>query len=142
MPRMIFISLPVSDVARATAFYEAIGFTKNPAFSNDRSSCLIWSDAIYVMVMDREMFATLTPKRIVDANAETGTLFALSFDSRADVDAIAEAAVAAGGSEVHGAEDQGFMYSRAFADPDGNGWGPFHMDMAAAPEELREAATA
>jgi uncharacterized protein len=142
MPKMIFVSLPVADVARATAFYEAIGFRRNAAFSNERSSSMVWSDAIYVMVGDREMLATLTTKRLVDPHTETGALFALSFDSRAEVDAITEAAMAAGGQELHKPQDEGFMYSRAFADPDGHGWGPFHMDMAAAPEALREAATA
>jgi predicted lactoylglutathione lyase len=34
------------------------------------------------------------------------------------------AAVAAGGKSLHEPEDLGFMYSRAFEDPDGNGFGP------------------
>ena len=28
MPKMIFVNLPVEDVARSTAFYQAIGFEK------------------------------------------------------------------------------------------------------------------
>ena len=130
--KRIFVNLPVADVARATAFYEAIGFEKDPMFSNEQASAMIWSDAISVMLLDRAFYATFTPKRIIDARAETGVLLALDFDSRAAVDAVTEAALAAGGREAHDPEDLGYMYSRAFEDPDGHGWGPFFMDMAAA----------
>lgn len=132
MPRMIFVNLPVNDVAKATAFYEAIGFTKNPMFSNEQGSAMEWSDTISVMLLGRPFYATFTPKQIIDAHTMSGVLLALAFDSRAEVDAITEAAIAAGGREAHEPEDQGFMYSRAFEDLDGHGWGPFHMDMEAA----------
>ena len=132
MAKMIFLSLPVADVARSTAFYEAIGFEKNRQFSSEQASSMMWSDTITVMLLDKRFYRTFTPKRIIDAHTTSGVLIALSFDSRAEVDAISEAAVAAGGREAHGPEDQGFMYSRAFEDPDGHGFGPFYMDMAAA----------
>ena len=131
MPRTIFITLPVADVARATAFYTAIGFSKNETFSGEQSSAMIWSDAIHVMLSRPAMFASLTDKTVVDPRTHTGALFAIGLDSREEVDAINRAAIAAGGRELHGAEDEGFMYSRAFEDPDGNGWGPFFMDIAA-----------
>ena len=132
MAKMIFINLPVADVARSTAFYEAIGFEKNAKFSNEQASSMAWSDSIYVMLLAHDFFRTFTPKQVADAHATSGALFALSFDSRAEVDAITEAAAAAGGSEPHGPEDMGFMYSRAFEDFDGHGWGSFWMDPAAA----------
>lgn len=130
MPKMIFISLPVADVAASTAFYEAIGFEKDVRFSGDHASSLKWSDAITVMVADKAFYATLTPKRIVDARTHSQALFALSFDSREAVDAITQAAIAAGGRDAHPPEDHGFMYSRAFEDPDGHGFGPMWMDVA------------
>ena len=130
--KRIFINLPVSDVTASTAFYEAIGFERNPQFSNQSGACMVWSDAIYVMLAARDFFGTFTPKPIADTQATSAALFALSFDSRADVDAITTAAVAAGGTEGHEPEDMGFMYSRAFWDLDGHGFGPFWMDPAAA----------
>ncbi|NJR77939.1 VOC family protein [Sphingomonas corticis] len=142
MPKMIFVNLPVADVARSTAFYEAIGFEKNEMFSNERGSGMVWSDTINVMLLEHGFYATFTPKRIVDPATETQALFALSLDSRAAVDAITEAAIAAGGREAHGAEDHGYMYSRAFEDPDGHGWGPFFMDMAAAEQAFAAPAQA
>ena len=136
MPRMIFVNLPVTDVARATTFYEAIGFTKNAQFSGEHAASMQWSEAITVMLLGHDFYATLTPKPIIDAHATSGVLLALAFDDRAAVDAITEAAIAAGGREAHAAEDEGFMYSRAFEDLDGHGWDPFYMDMAAATQAL------
>lgn len=128
MSKMIFVNLPVINVAASTAFYEAIGMEKNPLFSNEQSSCMVWSDTIYVMLLDHAFYATFTDKKIIDAKTSSGMLLALSFDSRAEVDAITSAALTAGGSELHDAEDLGFMYSRAFADLDGHSFGPMWMD--------------
>ena len=132
MAKMIFVNLPVADVAASTAFYEAIGREKNALFSNDQTSAMTWSDTIHFMLLDHAFYSTFTPKRIIDAHTTSGALIALSFDSRAAVDAVTRAALAAGGRELHDPEDHGFMYSRAFADPDGHGFGPFWMDPAAA----------
>lgn len=138
MPKSIFVNLPVTDVARATAFYEALGFEKNPMFSNAQASSMTWSDSIAVMLLDHAFYATFTAKRIIDAHEQSGVLLALSLDDRAAVDTITQAALAAGGRELHDPEDHGFMYSRAFEDPDGHGWGPFHMDMAAAAQAMTQ----
>jgi uncharacterized protein len=132
MPKMIFVNLPVEDVAKSTAFYQALGFEKNDKFSNEQASSMMWSDAIVVMLLAKPFFSTFTDKQIGDAKTTTNSLISLSLDSRADVDAIAKAAVAAGGRELHDAEDMGFMYSRAFEDFDGHGWGTLWMDPAAA----------
>ena len=131
MARSIFISLPVADVAAASAFYEAIGFDRDPDFSGDHAATVRWSDTISIMLADRSFYRTLTPKPIADAHATSAMLIALPFDTRAEVDAVTAAAIAAGGREAHGAEDEGFMYSRGFEDLDGNGFGPFSMSPAA-----------
>ena len=132
MPKTIFINLPVADVAASTAFYEAIGFEKNVQFSNAQGAAMVWSDAIYVMLLAKPFFATFTEKTIIDATIGTTGHYALSFDSRDAVDTITQAAVAAGGRELHEPQDMGFMYSRAFEDIDGHGFGPFWMDPVAA----------
>lgn len=140
MTRMIFVNLPVADVAAATAFYEALGFTRNPMFSNEQASAMIWSDAINVMLLDRAFYATFTAKPIADTAATSAALLGLSRDSRDEVDAIAAAAIAAGGRETRAAQDMGFMYGRSFDDIDGHGWEVMYMDMAAAPDAMKEAA--
>lgn len=140
MPKMIFVNLPVEDVAKSTAFYEAIGCVRNPQFSNDGGAMLAWSDTIAFMLLSKPFYATFTPKQIIDARTTSGALLALSFDDRAEVDAITAAAIAAGGRELHDAEDMGFMYSRAFEDLDGHGFGPFWMDADAAVAAMPPAA--
>ena len=132
MPKMIFVNLPVENLDRSVAFYETIGCTRDQRFSNVQAAMMAWSETISFMLMTHPFYASFTDKQIIDARTTSGALLALSFDSRAEVDAISEAAVAAGGRELHGPEDLGFMYSRAFDDPDGHGFGPLWMDVDAA----------
>jgi predicted lactoylglutathione lyase len=142
MSRMIFVNLPVADLAKSIAFYEAIGFTNNPQFTDDSAACMVLTDTIYVMLLTHEKFAQFTTREIADGHRTAQMLLALSCDDRAGVDAITGAALGAGGQEAHEPEDLGFMYSRGFWDPDGHGWGPFHMDMAAFEAQQAEPATA
>jgi uncharacterized protein len=142
MAKMIFINLPVTNLARSVAFYEAIGFERDARFSGDHAASMRWSDGVVVGLLTHDFYKTLTPKRIADARTESQVLLALSCDSREGVDSMAAAALAAGGHEAHGAEDQGFMYSRGFEDPDGHGWGPFWMDIAAFDAQPAEPAAA
>lgn len=132
MTKSIFINLPVADVAASVRFYEAIGMVKDDRFSNEQGAAMVWTDTISFMVLAHDFYNTFTPKRIVDARTDSQMLLALSLEDRAAVDAITEAALAAGGREAHPPEDLGFMYSRAFEDLDGHGFGPFSMDLAAA----------
>ncbi|MCD2316654.1 lactoylglutathione lyase [Sphingomonas sp. IC-11] len=141
MSRMIFVNLPVVDVARATAFYEALGFTRNDLFSNEQASAMVWSEAIQVMLLDRAFYATFTDKQLIDAKLTSGVLLALSLDSRAAVDSITEEAIASGGRETRERQDMGFMYSRAFEDLDGHTWEPMFMDMVAAEQAMSQPET-
>ena len=88
MPKMIFVNLPVTDLARATAFYHAIGAEKNPQFCDDTASCMVFSETIYAMLMTHDKFRQFTPKPISDARTSNQVLFCLSADSRAEVDDI------------------------------------------------------
>ena len=133
MPRMIFVNLPVTDLGKATAFYEAIGATKNPMFSDDTASCMVFSDTIFAMLLTHEKFRQFTPKAIPDAHKASEVLIALSADSKADVDSIVNRATPAGGkSDATAKQDLGFMYSRSLEDPDGHIWEVVWMDPAAA----------
>ena len=132
MSRMIFVNLPVADLARATRFYEAIGLTRNPQFSDDTAACMVLSDVIHVMLLTHEKFAQFTPKRIADAKETSEVLICISADSREAVDEIADKALAAGGREPREKQDYGFMYGRSFEDPDGHHWEVMWMDVAAA----------
>ena len=136
MATMIFVNLPVTDLPASTRFYEAIGFTMNPQFSNAQASCMVWSDTIHVMLLTHDFYATFTRKAIADTHRDSAALLCLSRDSRAEVDAMTDAAIAAGGRETRDPQDMGFMYGRAFEDPDGHGFETMWMDMAAVPGDI------
>lgn len=131
MPGTMFLNLPVSDLDRSVSFYKALGAHQNMEFSDETAAMMILSESLHVMLLTHDKFRQFTTKRIADAHESAQALLALSLDSREAVDAITVGALAAGGREVHGPEDHGWMYSRAFDDPDGHGWGPFWMDVGA-----------
>lgn len=142
MPKMIFVNLPVTDLAATTRFYEAIGFVKNQQFSDDNAVSMMWSDSIVFMLLRKEFYATFTSKEIVDARRSSETLIALSFDSKEEVDAFAVAAGAAGGTvDVRPPQDLGFMYARSVEDPDGHVFEPVWMDPSGI-EDVADAQTA
>ena len=121
MVKAIFVNLPVEDLAVATRFYEAIGCTKNPQFSDGNVASMVWSDTITFQLLRREYFKTFTAKPLSDAHRTCAGLFALSHDSRDRVDAIVDAASGAGGkADVRDAMDMGWLYNRAIEDPDGH----------------------
>jgi predicted lactoylglutathione lyase len=97
MAKLIFINLPVSNLARATAFYQAIGAVKNAQFSDDTASCMVFSDAIHAMLMTHDKYRQFTTKQIADAKTTSQVLICISADSRAEVDDLASKAKSAGG---------------------------------------------
>lgn len=131
MPQMIFVNIPVTDVARSRKFYEALGYKINEQFSDATAACVVVSDAIYFMILNHEKFASFATKPLADPAKTTSVMVALSQDSRAAVDAMTEAALKAGGTEPKPAQDMGFMYNRTFHDPDGNVFEPMWMDPGA-----------
>jgi predicted lactoylglutathione lyase len=135
MAKMIFVNLPVTDLPASMRFYEAVGFTNNPQFTNDQAAAMMWSDEIVVMLLRHEFWKTFTPKTIPDAHQAAQVLLCLSHDSQESVNAIVDKAVAAGGKpEPTPTQDMGFMYGRSFEDPDGHIWENVYMNMAAMPQ--------
>ena len=101
MPKQIFVSLPVRDLKRATAFYTAIGATLNPMFSDETASCMVMSDNFLVMLLTHEKWATFTRKPIVDAHREGEVQRGLSADDKSAVDKMTTAAGANGDPCAH-----------------------------------------
>lgn len=131
MTKTLFVSLPVADLRASTAFYKALGFSLNPQFSGEDGSAMVWSEAIHVMLVTHAKWRTFTQRPFPPAGS-CGMMLSLALDSRADVDAMNEAAAAHGGrADVNPMEDHGFMYTRDFADPDGHLWAALWMDPAA-----------
>ena len=134
MTKMIFISLPVTDLPASIAFYQALGFQQNLQFSDATAACMVWSETIHTMLLTHAKWTTFTQRPLPPAGT-TGVMLNLSLDGREAVDAMNDAAAAHGGqADVNPVQESGFMYGRDLADPDGHLWGAFWMDPAAAPQ--------
>jgi len=127
----IFVNLPVKDLARSVQFFTRLGYSFDPRFTDENATCMIISEDILAMLLVEKHFATFTDKPVADAKHSTEALVALSADSRAAVDRIVEAALAAGARRYKEPKDHGFMYEWGFEDLDGHVWEHLWMDPAA-----------
>lgn len=133
MSSMIFINLPVTDLARSRSFYEALGFVNNPTFSDEAGACMVLSDVIHVMLLTQEKWRGFTTRPICPRGTSEVSL-AFTCESREAVNRLVETGAAHGGTaDVNPPEDHGFMFQRTICDPDDHIWEPFWMDPAAAP---------
>lgn len=140
MSQLIFINLPVSDLEKSKAFYEAIGAANNPQFTDETAACMVVSDVIHVMLLTHDKWKTFTSKAIPNAHDSAQVLLCLSSDTKDGVSALVDTAVAAGGkADPTPTQDFGFMFGRSFEDPDGHIWEIMWMDMAAFPADMAEA---
>ena len=136
MNKMIFVNLPVRDLPKAKAFYEAIGAVNNPQFTDETGACMVFSEAIYVMLLAHGKWASFTKKPIPDAHVTCEVMLAISAESREAVSAMADAAARAGGvADINPSQEHGFMFSRSFEDLDGHVWEPYWMDMGSLPTQ-------
>jgi len=125
---MIFVNLPVKDLGRSVDFFKNLGFEFNPQFTDENATCMVISDSACVMLLIEPFFRGFTNKDIADSSASTETILALSAESREEVDALVDRALAAGGRRSVDATDHGFMYARSFQDVDGHLWEVIWMD--------------
>src|SRR3954454_23803583 len=130
--RMLFVNMPVADLERSKAFFAELGFSYNPAFTDETAACMPVGEQAFVMLLSREKFAEFSQLPVADPATHALALYCFSVSSRDEVDTVSAAALAAGGTEADDAEDYGFMYSRSFFDLDGHGWQVMWMDRAAA----------
>ncbi|KIF74341.1 glyoxalase [Streptomyces sp. 150FB] len=131
MANMIFVNLPVKDLAASRTFFEKLGYSFNPQFSDDQTGCLVISDTIFAMLLAEPRFKDFTKKDIADASKVTEAIICLGVESKEKVDELTEAALGNGGSPANEIQDLGFMYGRSFQDPDGHQWEVMWMDPAA-----------
>lgn len=125
MIKQICLNLPVANLARSRAFFQALGFPENPEVTSADGAMIVISQSIAVMLTTHAKFREFTPKAVCDTSTAVEVLFNLCCESREEVDSLVAKALAAGGSTYDKPEDLGFMYSHSFVDPDGHGWGVF-----------------
>lgn len=135
MPTNIFVNLPVESLPASKTFFERLGFTFNPHFTDDTAACMVIDENVFAMLITKPRFRDFTPKAICDATRATEVLIALSRESREAVDSIVRDAVAAGGTTYKQPKDHGFMYEHGFEDLDGHIWEVMHMEPGAIPPQ-------
>jgi predicted lactoylglutathione lyase len=133
-PRKLFVNIPVNDLQRSIVFFESLGFTFNPQFTDATATAMLVGADAYVMLLTKEKFASFSRKPAGDPRMETSALYSLGVESREAVNAMVKQAVAAGGSHALQPQDHGFMYGWSFYDPDGHHWEVFWMDPSAIQE--------
>jgi predicted lactoylglutathione lyase len=127
-PHKLFVNIPVRDLQRSIDFFEILGFTFNTQFTDATATCMLVGEDAYFMLITTEKFRDFSKRPVGDPRKETNALFAISVNSRAEVDALVNKAVTAGGSHAADSQDHGFMYTWSFYDPDGHHWEVFWMD--------------
>jgi uncharacterized protein len=132
MSRLIFLNLPVRDLPASRSFFDALGFSFDERFCDDKAACMVVSEQAWVMLLERDRFADFVTKPVADANEATALTVAVSAEDREGVDAFAEAALGAGATPAKEPQEYGFMYQRSFHDLDGHLWEVMWMDPVAA----------
>ena len=133
MAKSIFVNLIVDNLSDSKRFFEKLGWSFNPQFTNDEAAAMVINESIYAMLHTPESIRRFTQKEIVDSKNFTEVLLALQLESREEVDDFMKRVEAAGGSEQREPEEHGFMYGRAFEDLDGHIWEVFWMDPSQMP---------
>ncbi|SFP58386.1 MULTISPECIES: VOC family protein [Variovorax] len=127
--KQIFVNLPVKDLDKSKAFFNALGYNFNPQFTDANAACMVVQEgSIHAMLLVESFFKTFTDKAIADTRTSTEVLLCLSCESRAEVDELVAKAVAAGGTTPRAPQDLGFMYGHGFQDLDGHLWELVFMD--------------
>jgi predicted lactoylglutathione lyase len=125
---MIFVNLPVKDLEASKRFFRELGFDFDPRFTDDKATCMVVDDNIFVMLLVEERFRDFINGDIADATTTTEVLTCLSAESREQVDEMVEKAIAAGGKPWKPALEEGPMYGGSFQDPDGHVWEVLYME--------------
>lgn len=136
MATQIYLNLPVKDLDKSVEFFTKLGYTFNAQFTNEKATCMVVSDTIYVMLLTEAFFQTFTKKEIVDAHKAVECSICLSADSKDAVNEMVDKAVAAGATIPNEASDYGFMYQHSFEDLDGHHWEFVWMNPNGTPEHV------
>ena len=117
--RVSLVTLGVRDLARARAFYEALGWTTGAGPEDD--VVFFQAGGMVVSLWGREQLAE--DSGVADAGGWGGVTLAHNVGSPDEVDAVMREAEAAGATITRPAAATFWGgYSGAFADPEGHAW--------------------
>ena len=123
----IFINMPIADLKRSVDFFTELGFTFNPQFTSEDTTCMLVGPNIFAMLLERDRFTGFIDKPVADSSSSE-VILSLGCESPDEVRKLAEAAFALGARKVNEIDDKGFMISWGFEDLDGHLWDLFWMD--------------
>lgn len=126
--RKLFVNIAVRDLKKSMDFFSSLGFTFNKQFTDEKAACMVVNEDAYFMLLTEPFFRTFTNRQPADTSRETEGMFALSCESRQEVDDIVRRAIDAGGTHAKDPIDHGFMYGWSFYDLDGHHWEVLWMD--------------
>ena len=133
MAKDIWINLPVTDLQKATIFYEAIGFqlNKQAPKSDTMSSFIVGSNQLIVNFFTNQLIESFGQNKVSDTSKGTEVLFSLGADSEVEVDEMLLKAKHAGATiYANGGYKDGWMYGGGFVDLDGHRWNVLYMDFS------------
>lgn len=137
MATQVFVNLPVKDLNRSKDFFNRLGFSFDPQFSDDKAACMVLNESGYVMLLSEPFFKNFTKKHIADATQETEVLVSISADSKERVNELADKALSIGASKASEPQVMDNMYGRSFSDLDGHIWEILWMDMNAMRQQVQ-----
>ncbi len=126
----IFVNLPVKNLEKSKAFFQALGCRINEQFTDETASSVIIGENIFAMLVTHDKYKQFTTKEIANAAKTSEVLIALGVDSKEEVNRVVDAAIKAGGKETRPPADYGFMQQRVFEDLDGHHWEVVYVDPA------------
>ncbi|MBN7440708.1 VOC family protein [Mycobacteroides abscessus] len=130
MSRMLFVNIPIANAAASRKFFDHLGFSFNDQFCDENTLCMAVNEQSWVMMLEHDRFRGFIADDIADTSKSREVLLCVSADSRAGVDELVDAALAAGGVDWMPAQELGFTYGRSFRDLDGHVWEVSWMDPA------------
>ena len=136
--RKLFVNLAVEDLDRSIAFFTKLGFEFDEAFSDATATCMLIGQDAYAMLLVKSRFAEFANKQMCDPSTHAETILGISAETHESVDELVATALQAGGTSAGEPQDNGFMYSRIFHDPDGHHWELVWMDPAVIAEALEK----
>lgn len=120
--RTVYINLPIRDIATTRAFWNELGFSFRPEYTDENALCLVIEENIFAMLVTEPLFREFINDEIADAQTTTEVLICLTARNRADVDTTVATAIAAGGKAWKPTSAANAMYAGSFQDPDGHVW--------------------
>jgi hypothetical protein len=128
MATKIFVNLPVQDLDKSMAFFQALGYQFNPQMTDKTAACLVISEDIQSMLLTHAKFKELALRDVCNVAEGGEVILCLSCDSREQVDTLVQKAIANGGKAHEEPQDYGFMYHYGFQDLDGHLWGLIYIN--------------